>query len=115
MNMVIMASILTSPGCLGPRELPESALWSTVWGGGRGDESEAGAQLWGVCVAPHGQTANGAESPVSVNKAKVEFPSQAGFPGLTAGYSLVLIYADTWNRAQGSAFFRSLPGGKDTL
>ena len=73
MNMVIMASILTSPGCLRLREYPESALWSTV--GGR-NESEAGAQLWGVCVAPHGQTANGAESPLSVNKAKVGFPSQ---------------------------------------
>lgn len=87
-----------------------------MWGGGGGrNESEAGAQLWGVCVAPHGQTANGAESPVSVNKAKVGFPSRAGFPGLIAGYSLVLMYVDTWNRAQGSAFFRSLPSDKDTL
>lgn len=68
MNMVIMARILTSQGSLSLREHPESDLWSTVR---RRNESEAGAQLHRVCVVTHGRTANGAESSLSINQAKV--------------------------------------------
>lgn len=81
-----MARVLTSPGSRGLREHPESALWSTVR---RSSKSEAGAQLQKVCVAPHGPTANTAESSLSTNQAKVCFPSGTGFPGLSAGRSLL--------------------------